>query len=109
MQRTAHKVDKETGHRIRSCDRADPFEDLFLASAVDRRHAYVPFHLRSALAVLKDWPELRALFNKAEIRCVVRETGDASIEAKPVIVGRLDSGEIISVALRHDCIDADIF
>src|ERR1700727_2971272 len=109
MQRPAHKVEKETVHRIRSCDRADRCEDLFLTSAIDRRHAYVPFHLRSALAVLQDWPELRALFNKAEIRCVVRETGDPGVETKSAVVGRLDSGEVISVALRHDCIDGDIF
>src|ERR1700727_1794338 len=105
MQRPAHKVEKETVHRIRSRDRADRCEDLFLTSAIDRRHAYVPFHLRSALAVLQDWPELRTLFNKAEIRCVVRETGDASIEAEPVIVGGLGSGEIICVPLRDDFID----
>src|SRR5580692_11559136 len=102
MQRPAHKVEKETVHRIRSRDRADRCEDLLLAPAVGRRHAYVPFHLRPALAALQDWPELRMLFEGVEMRHVVGETGNASIEPEPAIVGRLNSGEIVFIALRHD-------
>src|ERR1700722_14166067 len=108
MQRPAHEVEKETVYRVRSRDRADRCEDLYLASPVDRRHADVPFHLRPAFAVLEDWPELRMLLYETKIRRVIGEAGDASIEAESAVVGRLNSGEIIAVGLRHDCVDAEI-
>ena len=39
---------------------------------------------------------------------MVGETGDAGVEAKSAVVGRLDIVELISVALRYDRVDADI-
>src|SRR5580698_8746210 len=108
MQRPAHEVEKETIHWIRLRCRADCCEDLLLAPAVDRRHADVPFHLRPALAVLQHWPKLRALFYKAEVRRMIREACDASVEAESTVVGRIDSGAIVVVGLRHDCGDAYI-
>ena len=108
MDGPADKIQKEAVNRMVRRDRAYGREDFVLMSAVSRRNANIPFHQRPALAILQDWPELRTLFDEAEIRRMVGKTSDPGIEAKSSAVGRLDSVQIVSVALRHDRVDADI-
>ena len=66
----------------------------------------VPLHLRPLLARLEDRPQIQPLENLAEIRCMVRETGNAGIKAKTRFMCGADGSLIILFAFGQQGIYA---
>jgi hypothetical protein len=104
MHRPTHKVEKEAVDRVVGRDSADCRQDFVPMPLISRRNANVPFHLRPPLAGLEDGPELTALGKLTEIRRVIGETGDTSIEAETKVVRCIHDRSFIILSFGQDSI-----